>query len=434
MYYIKLAVVALIAMALWSTTVLSGALFGWWRRPVAPQGDRQAFLQAAIELIERGDKNNTALVLIKDGSIYAEYYSSRLDPVDRNTVFATASMSKWITAFGVMKLVEEGKLDLDSPIDDYLSRWHLPRSEFDHRKVTARRLLSHTAGLTDGLGFGDFLPEETIPPLEQSLTAPRTSSGRPVAIEVGMEPGSKWKYSGGSYLVLELLIEEISGEGFEAYIDRTIFKPLGMTRSGYQALVNVTNSAKSYDQEGRPATIYRYASKAATGFHTSASDLTTFVIAQLTKGSDKPLSREMMYEMRQPHGYSMGIGIWGLGTMLYAPTSSGNFIFGHDGANEPAIGATVRINPDTNDGIIVLTTGNRTLASTLGAHWVLWQTGVPDFLSIPAEVARVVPALVVGVIAIPVISILLVMYKRAGKRANHTLAYENQIDGDGRAG
>ncbi len=82
----------------------------------------------------------------------------------------------------------------------------------------------------------------------------------------------------------------------------------------------------------------------------------------------------------------MGVDIWGLGTVLYAPTDHGGHIFGHDGANEPAISATVRINPKTEDAIIVLATGSRALASQLGAEWVFWQTGLPDILTIPTEI------------------------------------------------
>ncbi|HWC06187.1 MAG TPA: serine hydrolase domain-containing protein [Gemmatimonadota bacterium] len=374
---------------------------------MAPTGDARAFMRAAIDMIEEGNRGNTALVVIEDGVILAEYYSTTADPVDRNTVFSTASMSKWITAWGVMKLVEERKLDLDRPVQEYLTRWRLPRSRFDHRNVTTRRLLSHTAGLTDRLGFGDYKPGEALPTLEQSLAKPRASSGGDVAIAIGAEPGSEWQYSGGGYLILELLVEEVSGEAFDAFIERTILQPLGMTRSGYRYLADMENSAKSYDQKGRPATTYRYASKAATGFITSASDMAIFVLAQLPVVTDKPLAQATIDAMREPHAAAHGIDIWGLGTMLYAPAASGDFVFGHDGANEPAISASVRVNPDTNDGIVVLVTGSQTLASTLGSHWVFWQTGLPDFLSIPGEIQRVAPVLLGGVFVILLMAIFI---------------------------
>ncbi len=411
MAYIKPAIVTVVALALWVSVIVAGALFGWWRQPLAPRGEAQAFMKAAIEMIERDNRGNTALVLIEDGAIVAEHFSSSAGPVDGATAFSTASMSKWITAWGVMKLVEEGKLDLDRPVDDYLTRWRLPSTQFDRRKVTARRLLSHTAGLNDRLGFGDYQADEPVPTLEQSLAAPRASSGKPVVIAVGMDPGSAWQYSGGGYLLLELLIEEISGERFEAFIGRAILEPLGMTRSGYYFLADVENSAKSYDQTGRPAPYYRYASNAATGFNTSAGDLARFVLAQLPASKDKPLSQATIEAMRKPHGKSQGIDIWGLGTMLYAPAASGDFVFGHDGANEPAIGAAARVNPDTNDGIVVLTTGSKTTASTLASHWVFWQTGLPDFLSIPGEIQRVVPVLLGGAVVI-LLAAMFIVWRR----------------------
>lgn len=397
--------VTLLALALWVTAIVGGALFGWWRRPVAPGGDAPAFIRAAIGMIEQGNRGNAALVLIEGGAVGGEYYSTTSDPVDRNTVFATASMSKWLTAWGVMKLVEEGKLDLDRPVEDYLTRWHLPPSQYDHREVTVRRLLSHTAGLTDGLGFADYRLDEALPTLEQSLSNPRASSGQPVAIAVGIEPGSAWRYSGGGYLMLELLVEEVSGQPFEAFMQQAIFQPLRMTRSGYGD-AGVKNAAKSYDQEGRPAPVYRYASKAATSFTTSAGDMVGFALAQLPAVTDKPLAQVTIDAVRTPQAKSQGIDIWGLGTMLYAPAASGAFVFGHDGTNEPAISAAVRVNPDTGDGMVVLVTGSQTLASQLGAHWVFWQTGLPDFLSIPGEIRRVVPVLFGGGLVILLAAIL----------------------------
>jgi CubicO group peptidase (beta-lactamase class C family) len=407
MSYIKIVAVTVLALVLWAAAVLAGALYGWWRQPVAPAGDGQAFMRAAIDIIEHGNHGNTALVLIEDGAILGEHYSTTADPLDRDTVFATASMSKWIAAWGVMKLVEEGKLDLDRPVADYLTRWRLPPSQFDNGGVTTRRLLSHTAGLTDRLGFGNYQPNETIPTLEQSLANPRASSGESVAIAVGMEPGSEWRYSGGSYLVLELLVEEVSGEPFEAFIQRSILQPLGMTRSGYSYLADVENSAKSYDPEGRPAVIYRYASKGATAFHSSAGDMARFVLAQLPVVTDKPLTQATIVAMRAPHAKSQGIDVWGLGTILYAPSASGDFVFGHDGANEPGISATARVNPDSGDGIVVLSSGSEALASALGAHWVFWQTGLPDFLSIPGEIQRVAPVLLSGVLVILLTAVLI---------------------------
>src|SRR5690606_14673051 len=155
-----------------------------------------------VALIEGANRGDAALVLTENGASAGEHYSTSADAIDRDTVFPVASVSKWITAWGIMALVEAGRLDLDRPVEDYLTRWQLPPGPFDHRGVTVRRLLSHTAGLTDGLGFGDYGSDEALRTLEQALANPRASSGEPTVIAVGIEPGTEWRYSGGGYLIL----------------------------------------------------------------------------------------------------------------------------------------------------------------------------------------------------------------------------------------
>lgn len=408
----------LLLILIWSTLIIGGALFGWWRQPLTSSADPRDFLQAALPLIESGNRANISLILIDNGAVQAEYYSESADAIDRNTVFATASLSKWIAALAMMKLVEQGKLDLDRPVEGYLSRWQLPKGAFDSRGVTARRLLSHTAGLTDGLGFGDYRLDETLPTLEQELAAPRASNGQQAtAIVVGIEPGTQFRYSGGGYLMLELLIEEISGESFESFVTREILQPLDMSRSGYADLAAITNSAKSYDLNGQPAQIVRYASSAATGFSTSAGDMAKLVAALLQPTQGRGLSATTLAAMRSAEAKSMGVDIWGLGTVLYAPTQGGGVVFGHDGVNDPAISSTVRINPNTGDAIIVLATGSKALASQLGGEWVFWQTGLPDVFSIPAEIRRVLPALGAGAFGIVLLAFLLVRRQRRKQQA-----------------
>jgi CubicO group peptidase (beta-lactamase class C family) len=410
---LKRAGVALLLILLWAAALMGGTLFGWWRRPLAPADDPGAFMQAAISMVNAGNRANTALILVESGAISAEYCSSSADSIDRDTVFATASLSKWITAHAVMKLVELGKLDLDRPVESYLTRWCFPASSFRSRDVTARRLLSHTAGLTDALGFGDYRLDEPLPTVEEALAAPRASAGRSSApINVGVEPGTRFQYSGGGYLLLELLVEELSGEQFETFVNREVLQPLGMARSGYADLSVTTNSAKSYYVDGRTAPIYRYASNAATGFTTSASDMVRLVLAHLRTVEGSPLAKKTLESMRTAEASSMGVDIWGLGTILYAPTKHGGVIFGHDGANEPAISATVRINPESEDAIIVLATGSKVLASQLGAEWVFWQTGLPDVLTLSAEIRRVMPLMGGGALGIVLLAFVPVWRKR----------------------
>lgn len=401
MYYFKLSLAALLTTALWLAFVIISAFYGLWMTPISPPGETEDFFGKARELLEAENQGNAALLLIENGQLAAEYYSSSKDSINKDTVFSTASMSKWITATAVMQLVQDGKIDLDAPVSDYLTRWNLPVGEFDNREVTTRRLLSHTAGLTDDLGFADYNADEIIPALEESLNNPRASSGEEVEIAVQIQPGTEFRYSGGSYLLLQLLIEEVTDMSFQNYVKSSIFDPLAMTRSTYDYIGDIENNAGSYNSNGQAAPLYKYAASAATGFATSSADLASFVLAHIPAENDISILTDATVEsMREPHGQLFGFDAWGLGTMLYAPTANGDYVFGHDGANDPAINSAARINPDNGDAIIVLVTGHPSLATNIGAEWLLWQTGYPDFLTMDAIIASMYLPALFGVILV----------------------------------
>jgi hypothetical protein len=157
-----------------------------------------------------------------------------------------------------------------------------------------------------------------------------------------------------------------------------------MPRATYAYLGSLDNVSRSFDARGALVPTYRYAAAGATGLSASARDLVAFAQAQVQaeQRAGAPLRRETLERMRQPHGRQLGLDIWGLGVALYAPTASGAYVYGHDGANAPAINTSMRINPDNGDAVIVLVTGHPTLATAIGSEWTLWQTGVVDFLSI----------------------------------------------------
>jgi len=373
-------------LMLWAFIVFFGTRNGWWHQPIAEQGDSGEYVNAVKETINEQYVGNFALALVKNGSVEDEIFHSEGKPVDRNTVFQVASLSKWISAFGVMKLVEEGKLDLDVPVSKYLTRWQLPASEFNNDGVTVRRLLSHTAGLTDGLGYSGFEPGVRIQPIEESLTkASDADEGISGAVQVGTEPGAEFKYSGGGYTLLQLLVEEVSGQSFSSFMKESIFEPLNMTQSSYTW--NDSSSlelAEFYNSDGTEAAHFNYTSLAATSLYTSLNDLEVFFQVFL-KGNhnDEPIGRnvlkpETLKMMREPHASTMGMDIWGLGTILYAVTENGDFIIGHDGKSTPPINTAVRLNPQTGNGIIILETGNPILATKLASEWVFWKTGKVD--------------------------------------------------------
>lgn len=407
---LRVALFTLGTVLVWITTVFFGTSEGWWKQPIAPRGDADAFMAAAIRTIDSGHLGNAVMAVIRDGTVQGVHAASIGGAVDADTVFQTASLSKWITAWGVMALVDQGKLDLDAPVSRYLKRWALPPSAFDNDKVTARRLLSHTAGLTDGLGYVGFAPGAPVQPLEGSLTqAIDASPGATGKVEVGIEPGTTWRYSGGGYALLQLLIEELSGEPFESYMQRVVFKPLGMVSSTFQwAPAQGTTLATFYGRDAQPATHFRFSAVAASSLYTSASDLTRFLQAHISGKGVEQIGRGVLApatvaKMREPHGWLYGQPIWGLGTMLYADNRAGGFVIGHDGNNEPAINTAARLNPATGNGIVILETGKPLLATRLAGEWVFWEAGRVDFLAFKLAVPGMLRWLGWGSLAITLV-------------------------------
>lgn len=406
---VRVSLATLAALTLWTVLIAVGSFRGWGREPIAPRGDTRAFLDAAAARIDSRNAGNAVLTLLEDGRTYGAHAVSVGEPVDRDTVFQVASLSKWITAWGVMALSQAGQIDLDAPVGTYLERWSLPPSDFDNDAVTVRRLLSHTAGLTDGLGYAGFAPDQPLQTLEQSLTrAADAVPGASGIVRVGYEPGTGWRYSGGGYTLLQLLIEEVSGESFEDYMQRVVLRPLGMTHSTFHwTPESGTRLATFYDVDSKPAVHYRFTALAAASLYTTASDLTRFLQANLPGPNGEPLGRGVLDpatvdEMRRAHGSRLGRDIWGLGTMLYARNAEGGFVVGHDGNNGPAINTAARLDPATGNGIVVLATGTPGLASTVGGEWVFWETGNVDFLALVMGANETLRTLVLGALGIGV--------------------------------
>jgi CubicO group peptidase (beta-lactamase class C family) len=124
--------------------------------------------------------------------------------VTEETLFNAGSVSKTVTAFGVMALVEDGTVELDASVGAYLKRWRLPNVGFDNDMVTVRRLLSHTSGLSVypiGVSFNAYLPGQAMPSLEEALSRPHDHFGK---LRLVRKPGTRFEYNNGNYAILEL--------------------------------------------------------------------------------------------------------------------------------------------------------------------------------------------------------------------------------------
>ncbi|MEX0297664.1 MAG: serine hydrolase domain-containing protein, partial [Kordiimonas sp.] len=203
--------------------------------------------------------------------------------IDTGTAFSTASVSKAITGIIAAMLAEEGVLDLDAPVSMYLKRWHLSASEFtEKRPITIRHLLTHTAG-TSQSGFADFYPGDDIPTILESLNGIKLPNyDKP--IEVMWSPQTRFKYSGGGFVIAQVAMEDATGKTLAQLAQEMLFQPLGMKNSSMEQVGHPDfpkNVAKAHNFEQKligPGGILINPQIAAGGLWSSAVDMAKLVI------------------------------------------------------------------------------------------------------------------------------------------------------------
>ena len=276
------------------------------------------------------------------------------EPVTAATRFQAASVSKPVTAWGVLRLVEQGRIGLDDPVVGHLRHWHPPPSPFQAGSITVRRLLSHTAGLSVH-GYAGQPPDRPLPPIAASLSG---EGGGSFPVELLDAPGRRWLYSGGGYSVLQLLVEELSGRPFADFMQAEVLEPLGMTASSFQ-WQRTAATAYPHDADGGRIPDSAFAEQAAAGLMTTAPDLARFVAAALPGPDGEPPGRGVL----SPAGVRLAVtaapateGRWGLGYGL-GLLPSGDRLAYHEGANH-GWRAGLALLPDRRAGIAVLANGD----------------------------------------------------------------------------
>jgi CubicO group peptidase (beta-lactamase class C family) len=302
-----------------------------------------------------------AVAILRDGrAMSSKGYGSRLAGNDfrvgPDTLFSVGSVSKIATAALCLKLVALRKLDLDRGVGRWLRRWRLPEGlEGDTSDISLRMLLSHTAGFNVH-GFKDVEPSEPLPSLLQTLNGIPPALNKPLArID---RAGSRSRYSGGGYMVVQAVIEDAMGKTFDALARRYLFAPLGMSRSRFDAAPSVTtaNIAHAHDGSGMPVAPPRgwqsFPELAPSGLWTSASDLTRLVEALCAsyRTSHGFLPQTLAIDMMT----AVSPGTFGLGPRLAGEGSAR--IFHHAGAND-SYKAYIEGNLDSGDGLVIVTNG-----------------------------------------------------------------------------
>ena len=206
-----------------------------------------------------------SVAVINDGKIeWAKGYGvadlSTGAAVDEHTLFHGASLSKPINAMLVLQFVQEGKLDLDTDVNQQLKSWRLPPSDLiQGRTITLRRLLSHTAGMS-WAAFGKGFPASQPSPSLVDLLNGRPPATQPVRVEE--LPGKRFHYSGGAVMISQLILEETSGEPYAALAKKRVFDRLGMPESTFEQklmpeqLKHVAPGFKKGERVNGPERIY----------------------------------------------------------------------------------------------------------------------------------------------------------------------------------
>jgi methyl acetate hydrolase len=314
-----------------------------------------ALSQFFTDVIARGDVPGiVAIVVSADKVLYHEAFGkmnvAKNTPMAKDTIFRIASMTKAVTSVGVMQLVEQGKIGLDDPVSKYLPRLASPQvfSKVDEesgtyetkpatRPITIRQLLTHTSGI--GYSWSDH---------GLAIAQKKTGATNDSELPLVNDPGAQWTY-GASTRVLGELVEKLTGEKIDAYIDAHIASPLGMRdttytvpKPKYSRVVTLNQKANGKITETQnpdpiPATI-----RGDGGLFSTAADYSRFVQMILNKGqlgSVRILKEATVAEMgknqigsvkvrlqptaeplrSKPYPLGAGEDVWGLGFQLAAP-------------------------------------------------------------------------------------------------------------------
>jgi CubicO group peptidase (beta-lactamase class C family) len=309
------------------------------------------------------------------------------EPVTTETLFQAGSISKSVNAMVAMKKVEQGKISLDENINNKLVAWKLPDNEFTAtKKVTLRNLLSHTAGTTVH-GFPGYAVNEKIPTLQQVLDG--AAPANTAAVRVDLEPGTRFRYSGGGTTIAQLAIMDIEKKPYPDIARETVLAPLKMTNSTYSQPLPAKwrkKAATGYRSNGNEVEgkIHIYPEMAAAGLWTTPTDLAKFAIEmQLSPAgrSNKVLKKETVDIMTTGVKDDVGLGcfIERHGNALY---------FGHGGADE-GFRAEMLVSRDKGYGVVVMANSDNGQILREVIRGVAREYGWDEFLPAPYELVSV---------------------------------------------
>lgn len=322
---------------------------------VLPAKAAIAKLQTDIPpLLQQADVPGLSIALIRNGKLVwsGAFGVSNADtkkPVDANTVFEAASLSKPVFAYAVMKLVDEGKLALDSPLNGYLGNNYDVVNDDRINLITARRVLSHTSGFPNW-----------------------RDNDRTKTLLIHFKPGEKFSYSGEGMVYLSKVVEKITGLRFEEFMQQYALRPLGMTassyiwRSRYDSLKAYRHdllgrlSGRNQPPDGKEDTAHDHGNAAAS-LQTTAVDYARFVIALMKGYGLKKATWQQMLSPQIRVDSTYPPIAWGLGIGLET-MPEGEYLW-HWGDNGDAKAYVTAFLPEKN-AVVYFANGSNGLSIT----------------------------------------------------------------------
>ena len=344
-----------------------------------------AFRTLAVRMAEL-KVPGVSVAFIENGKVtwsraYGVAAAGGTQPVTPGTLFQAASMSKAFAAAATLRLVEQGKLALDEDVNSRLKAWKVPPSPYTaEQKVTLRRILSHTAGLTVG-GFPGYQAEKPVPSLVQMLDGAPPANTPPIrSFEA---PGGAFAYSGGGYLVAQLAIVEAGGKPYPDLLQDLVLRPVGMRQSTFAQPLPASllaRAASGHDRKGAviPGARNTYPEYAAAGLWTTPSDYGRFLISLQDSYAGRPhalLRQSSARTMMTPvdaAGYGLGVALGRRG---------GHPFFTHSGGNEGFQCNSLAFLDGAGQGVVIMTNsdaGSVLMSEIMRALGEAYHWGDPD--------------------------------------------------------
>lgn len=282
---------------------------------------------------------------------WADSFEKR--PVTEKTLFQAASVSKSLNGVGVLKLVQDGKIDLHTDINEYLKSWKFPYDSVSGgRQITLAALLSHTAGLTIH-GFPGYAQGDSLPTVQQVLDGLPPANTE--AVRSFMKPDTATIYSGGGTTITQLVVTDVTGLPYDEYMQKYVLDPLGMKSSSYKqppAGIESSLLATGYKADGTPVPgkYHVYPEQAAAGLWTNPTDLSRYIIETALSyngRSSRVLTTDFTKLRLEPVIEDAALGV-------FVSRHDSSYYFSHTGGNEGF--ACYYLGDALNgDGVVIMT-------------------------------------------------------------------------------